>query len=58
VALPYYDLGWQGADMLDQLVQGKGSETERRILKCLVIPRQSSARPGQTQIADAAGTRG
>jgi LacI family transcriptional regulator len=29
--------------MLDQLVQGKGSETERRILKCLVVARQSSA---------------
>lgn len=43
VALPYYDLGWQGADMLDQLVQGTGSENERRILKCLVVPRRSSA---------------
>jgi LacI family transcriptional regulator len=44
VALPYYDLGWQGADMLDQLVQGKGSETERRVLACEVVERQSSAR--------------
>lgn len=43
VALPYYDLGWQGADMLDQLVQGKGSDTERRILKCIVVARGSSA---------------
>jgi len=43
VALPYYDLGWQGADMLDQLVQGKGSETERRILKCMLVARGSSA---------------
>lgn len=43
VALPYYDLGWQGADMLDQLVQGKGSQTERRILKCAVVTRRSSA---------------
>ncbi|WP_423069464.1 LacI family DNA-binding transcriptional regulator [Devosia sp. CN2-171] len=43
VALPYYDLGWQGADMLDQLVQGKGRDTERRILKCIVVARGSSA---------------
>lgn len=46
VALPYYDLGWQGAEMLDRLVQGKGSQTERRVLKCSVIARQSSARLG------------
>lgn len=43
VALPYYDLGWQGADMLDQLVQGKGSVDERRVLKCPVVARGSSA---------------
>ncbi len=43
VALPYYDLGWQGAAMLDQLVQGKGSLTERRILKCTIVARGSSA---------------
>jgi LacI family transcriptional regulator len=43
VALPYYDLGWQGADMLDKLVRGKGIESERRILSCPVIPRGSSA---------------
>jgi LacI family transcriptional regulator len=43
VALPYYDLGWQGADMLDRLIQGKGSETERRVLKCVVVARRSSA---------------
>ncbi len=43
VALPYYDLGWQGADMLDKLVQGKGSESERRVLNCAVLPRGSSA---------------
>lgn len=43
VALPYYDLGWQGADMLDQLIQGKGSEDERRVLKCPVVARGSSA---------------
>jgi LacI family transcriptional regulator len=56
VALPYYDLGWQGADMLDQLVQGKGSETERRILKCLVVARRSSAAAlGETQIAGTGG---
>jgi LacI family transcriptional regulator len=29
--------------MLDQLVHDKGSETERRILKCLVVARRSSA---------------
>ncbi len=58
VALPYYDLGWQGADMLDQLVQGKGSETERRILRCKVVARRSSALVrGAPQIADAVGTR-
>ena len=43
VALPYYDLGWQGADMLDQLVQAKGSADERRVLRCLVGARGSSA---------------
>jgi LacI family transcriptional regulator len=43
VALPYYDLGWQGADMLDLLAQGKGSSAEHRILKCQVIQRGSSA---------------
>ncbi|HEY9010633.1 MAG TPA: LacI family DNA-binding transcriptional regulator [Devosia sp.] len=42
VALPYYDLGRQGADMLDQLVQGKGSYAERRVLKCAVVVRGSS----------------
>ncbi len=57
VALPYYDLGWQGADMLDQLVQGKGSETERRILKCMVVARRSSAMArAQGQTVDAVGT--
>ncbi|MBZ9939241.1 LacI family DNA-binding transcriptional regulator [Mesorhizobium sp. BR1-1-16] len=45
VALPYYDLGWQGADMLDQLIQGKGgSETERRVLRCSLVTRRSSTR--------------
>lgn len=43
VALPYYDLGWQGADMLDQLAQGRGSQTERRVLKCPLVVRGSSA---------------
>lgn len=42
VALPYYDLGRQGADMLDQLIQGKGSEDERRILECRMVERGSS----------------
>lgn len=44
VALPYYDLGWQGADMLDRLVRGEGSEVERRVLKCVVVERGSSMR--------------
>lgn len=43
VALPYYDLGWQGAGMLDQLFQGKSSATERRVLNCKVVARGSSA---------------
>lgn len=43
VALPYYDLGWQGADMLDQLIQAKGGVDERRVLKCPVVARGSSA---------------
>lgn len=43
VALPYYDLGRQGADMLDQLVQGNGSESERRILSCTLVERGSSS---------------
>ncbi|MBL8591370.1 MAG: LacI family DNA-binding transcriptional regulator [Devosia sp.] len=42
-ALPYYELGRQGADMLDQLIQGKGSKQERRVLACPVVVRGSSA---------------
>lgn len=49
VALPYYDLGWQGADMLDLLVQGKGSDSERRILECKVVTRRSSSRREDAQ---------
>lgn len=41
-ALPYYELGRQGADMLDQLIQGKGSKQERRVLACPVVVRGSS----------------
>jgi LacI family transcriptional regulator len=47
VALPYYDLGWQGAEMLNQLVQGNTVQIERRVLKCGLVTRQSSARQGQ-----------
>lgn len=47
-ALPYYDLGWQGAEMLDVVVQGKGDHSERRILSCPVVKRGSSAHPTST----------
>jgi len=43
VALPYYDLGWQGADMLDHLVRDEGPATERRVLDCTVVERGSSS---------------
>ena len=42
VALPYYDLGWQGAEMLNDLTEGGANAIERRILKCNLVERQSS----------------
>ena len=45
VALPYFELGWQGAEMLSHLVQGTMSQIERRVLNCALIPRYSSAKP-------------
>lgn len=51
VALPYYNLGWQGADMLDQLIQGQGSEEERRVLTCPVVVRGSSSAAGSQTTA-------
>lgn len=42
VALPYYDLGWQGAEMLDALAQGDMDHIERRIVKCNLVIRESS----------------
>jgi LacI family transcriptional regulator len=43
VALPYHDLGWQGAEMLNELVQGSSKRIERRILNCGLVVRKSSA---------------
>lgn len=48
VALPYYQLGWQGAEMLSHLVQDNTAQVERRVLKCDLVTRQSSAKqPGR-----------
>lgn len=44
VALPYYELGWQGAEMLNQLVQDDDGKVERRILECRLVERHSSGR--------------
>lgn len=45
VALPYYELGWRGAEKLDGLFDGSSREMEQRVLECQLVVRGSSAAP-------------
>lgn len=45
VALPYFDIGLQGAEMLEAVVTGRASEVERRIISCPLVVRASSLAP-------------
>ena len=47
VALPYFDLGRQGAEKLDGIICGSSSEKEQRVLACRLVVRGSSAAPIQ-----------
>lgn len=45
VALPYYELGWHGAEKLDGLIDGSSPDMEQRVLECKLVERGSSAAP-------------
>lgn len=45
VALPYYELGWHGAEKLDGLIDGSSPEMEQRVLECKLVVRGSSSAP-------------
>ncbi|WP_432256413.1 LacI family DNA-binding transcriptional regulator [Limimaricola sp. AA108-03] len=41
VALPYYDLGYQGADRLNQLIAGESLDNDALVLACRIVERGS-----------------
>ncbi|KAA9010012.1 LacI family DNA-binding transcriptional regulator [Histidinibacterium aquaticum] len=47
VALPYFDLGWQGAEILDGVIAGPAESGRNRSLECRLVPRASSGPPHQ-----------
>ncbi len=45
VALPYFDIGWQGAEMLELIVSNEFPTVEDRVLECPFLERASSGEP-------------